>query len=125
MQVKAFHGHGHCTRASNGRRMLIIGRSASALTSSPPSAAQIIDGKKVSEQLRQEIAEEVKQLKASKGLTPGLAVVLVGTRKDSQAYVNSKKKACAEVGFESFGTDLEENASEDMVLKVTQSVIPP
>ena len=46
------------------------------------------------------------------------AVVLVGERKDSQTYVNSKKKGCAEVGFESFGTDLSENASEDMVLQV-------
>ena len=46
------------------------------------------------------------------------AVVLVGERKDSQTYVNSKKKGCAEVGFESFGTDLSENATEEMVLQV-------
>ena len=49
------------------------------------------------------------------------AVVLVGERKDSQTYVNSKKKGCAEVGFESFGTDLSDNASEEMVLEVGRS----
>lgn len=48
---------------------------------------------------------------------PGLAVVLVGARKDSETYVRNKKKACAEVGFESFGTDLPESASQDEVLK--------
>jgi len=52
---------------------------------------------------------------------PFAAVVLVGERKDSQTYVNSKKKGCAEVGFESFGTDLSENASEEMVLQVIRS----
>ena len=53
------------------------------------------------------------------------AVVLVGERKDSQAYVSSKKKGCAEVGFESFGTDLSENASEEMVLKVRMPLTCP
>lgn len=45
-------------------------------------------------------------------------MVLVGARKDSQAYVSSKKKGCAEVGFASFGTDLAEDATEEEVLKV-------
>jgi 5,10-methylene-tetrahydrofolate dehydrogenase/methenyl tetrahydrofolate cyclohydrolase len=49
-----------------------------------------------------------------------IAVVLVGERKDSQTYVASKKKGCAEVGFESFGTDLPETATEEMVLKVSE-----
>ena len=50
--------------------------------------------------------------------TPGLAVVLVGERKDSQTYVRSKKKACEEVGIKSFGVDLPDTATEDEVLKV-------
>ena len=50
--------------------------------------------------------------------TPGLAVVLVGERKDSQTYVRNKKKACEEVGIKSFGTDLPETATEEEVLQV-------
>ena len=49
---------------------------------------------------------------------PGLAVILVGSRKDSETYVRSKKKACAEVGITDFGTDLPEDASEEDVLAV-------
>ena len=51
-------------------------------------------------------------------LIPGLAVVLVGDRKDSETYVRSKKKACAEAGIESFGTDLPGDATEEEVLEV-------
>lgn len=50
--------------------------------------------------------------------TPGLAVVLVGTRKDSETYVRSKKKNSLEVGFQSFGSELPETATEEEVLKV-------
>lgn len=49
---------------------------------------------------------------------PGLAVVLVGARKDSETYVRNKKKACEEVGIKSFGATLPEDASEAEVLKV-------
>ena len=45
-------------------------------------------------------------------------MVLVGERKDSQTYVNAKKKACAEAGIDSFGTDLPGDATEEEVLKV-------
>jgi hypothetical protein len=47
-------------------------------------------------------------------------VVLVGTRKDSETYVRSKKKSSAEVGFQSFGTELPESVSEEDLLKVRQ-----
>ena len=50
--------------------------------------------------------------------SPGLAVVLVGARKDSETYVRNKKKACDEVGIKSFGTTLPEDATEAEVLKV-------
>lgn len=49
---------------------------------------------------------------------PGLAVVLVGSRKDSETYVRNKKKACEEVGIASFGETLSEDATEEEVLKV-------
>ncbi|MEQ6434263.1 bifunctional methylenetetrahydrofolate dehydrogenase/methenyltetrahydrofolate cyclohydrolase FolD [Comamonas sp. w2-DMI] len=62
--------------------------------------AQIIDGKSLSEQLRKEVATRAAALKA-KGITPGLAVILVGDNQASQVYVRNKVKACEDVGFHS------------------------
>ncbi len=62
--------------------------------------AKIIDGKAVSAKVRAEVAAETAQLK-EKGITPGLAVIIVGDDPASRVYVNNKKKACAEVGFQS------------------------
>ena len=57
---------------------------------------------------------------------PGLAVVLVGTRGDSETYVRSKRKACQEVGIASYDADLPVDVSEEEVLKVTaQSLCVP
>lgn len=47
---------------------------------------------------------------------PGLAVVIVGSRKDSQSYVSMKRKACAEVGIKSFDLDLPEDVSQDELI---------
>ena len=62
--------------------------------------AKIIDGKALSTQLRTEVAARAAALK-TKGITPGLAVVLVGDNQASQVYVRNKVKACEEVGFHS------------------------
>lgn len=62
--------------------------------------AQLIDGKALSEQLRKEVATRAAALKA-KGITPGLAVILVGDNQASQVYVRNKVKACEDVGFHS------------------------
>ena len=62
--------------------------------------AQLIDGKALSEQLRKEVATRAAALKA-KGITPGLALVLVGDNQASQVYVRNKVKACEDVGFHS------------------------
>lgn len=62
--------------------------------------AQLIDGKALSEQLRKEVATRAAALKA-KGITPGLAVVLVGDNQASQVYVRNKVKACEDAGFHS------------------------
>jgi len=59
----------------------------------------IIDGKKVSQDIRNEIREKTLRLKEEKGIVPGLAVVLVGDDPASQIYVRGKKNACREVGF--------------------------
>ena len=60
--------------------------------------ATIIDGKLVSKKVKDEVANEVLALK-EKGVTPGLAVIIVGDDPASRVYVNNKKKACAQVGF--------------------------
>ncbi len=61
--------------------------------------AQIIDGKAIAAAVRQEVADEVAALKAQTGMTPTLAVVLVGDNPASQTYVASKGKACIEAGM--------------------------
>lgn len=60
---------------------------------------KLIDGKAISAQIRQEIKENTRQYIAASGITPGLAVVLVGDNPASQVYVRNKKRACEEVGF--------------------------
>ena len=60
--------------------------------------AQIIDGKAVSKQVRERVADETRQLK-EKGIVPGLAVIIVGDDPASQVYVRNKERACEEVGF--------------------------
>ncbi|WP_195983419.1 bifunctional methylenetetrahydrofolate dehydrogenase/methenyltetrahydrofolate cyclohydrolase FolD [Clostridium sp. D33t1_170424_F3] len=62
--------------------------------------ANLIDGKAVSASVRAQVAQETKELIA-KGVTPGLAVVIVGDDPASRTYVNNKKKACAETGIHS------------------------
>ena len=60
---------------------------------------QIIDGKKVSAQVKQEVKNETELLKKEYSITPGLAVVIVGDDPASRVYVNNKKKACELVGL--------------------------
>jgi len=62
-------------------------------------AAELIDGKKLASETRAQIAAGVAALKAEKGVTPGLAVILVGDNPASVSYVTAKEKACAEAGM--------------------------
>ena len=55
---------------------------------------QIIDGKKVSAQVKEEVKRQTLELKETHKITPGLAVVIVGDDPASRVYVNNKKKAC-------------------------------
>ncbi|XP_076933909.1 bifunctional protein FolD 2-like [Bidens hawaiensis] len=81
--------------------------------------AHIIDGKLIAQTIRSEIASEVRVLVEKYGKAPGLAVVIVGTRKDSQSYVGMKRKACAEVGIKSIDIDLPEEVPEaELIAKV-------
>ena len=77
--------------------------------------ARILDGKAVGAVIRGEVAEEVARLRA-RGVTPGLAVVLVGEHPASQVYVRSKGKACEEAGMHSVTVRLPATASEAEVL---------
>ena len=61
--------------------------------------AELISGKTMSEEIRKEIGERVEKLRAERGVTPGLAVILVGNDPASEIYVNNKGKGCAEVGM--------------------------
>lgn len=63
----------------------------------PLMVGNVIDGKAVAARIRIELAAQVEALKRSHGRAPGLAVVIVGERKDSQTYVRMKRKACEEV----------------------------
>jgi len=77
---------------------------------------QILDGKQTSEQIRQEIAEQVTAIKAQGGKTPHLAAVLVGNDGASETYVANKVRDCEEVGFDSTVIRLPETVSEDELL---------
>ena len=79
--------------------------------------AQLIDGKLISGQIKQEAAVEAAELKAQ-GITPCLAVVLVGTDSASQVYVNNKKKACEAVGLRSVSYELAEETTEEELLQL-------
>lgn len=79
----------------------------------------IIDGKAISAQIRCEIKAEAEAL-ASKGVKPGLAVVLVGSDPASQIYVRNKQKACEEVGFYSDTYTLPEETTEKQLLELIE-----
>ena len=76
----------------------------------------ILDGKKTSSDLKDEIALAVKQLKSEGKKMPHLAAILVGTDGASMTYVNSKVKACERVGFNSTLIDLPEETTEEQLL---------
>jgi methylenetetrahydrofolate dehydrogenase (NADP+)/methenyltetrahydrofolate cyclohydrolase len=76
---------------------VFISKTLSQLT---PMTAQLIDGNALSRQLRADVATRVSALKA-KGVTPGLAVILVGENAASQVYVRNKVKACEDTGMHS------------------------
>jgi len=83
--------------------------------------AKLIDGKAISAALRSEIAAEVTELK-KKGITPGLAVILVGEDPASQTYVRNKQKACEEVGFHGEQINLPATTTQEELLAVVREL---
>lgn len=78
---------------------------------------QLIDGKAISSAIKQEIAQEVKDIIAAGGKTPHLAAILVGNDGGSETYVSHKVKACEEVGFKSTLIRLQADISEEELLR--------
>lgn len=79
-------------------------------------SGEIIDGVATAAQIRLELKEAVAKMQETLKVTPGLAVILVGERRDSASYVLSKKRACAEVGITSFGFDYPATVTQDELL---------
>ena len=79
-------------------------------------AAELIDGKKLAAETRAQIAAGVAALKSEKGVTPGLAVILVGDNPASVSYVTAKEKACVEAGMNSHEIRLSADISEKDLL---------
>ncbi len=80
--------------------------------------AVIIDGKSISEQIRQNLKEQTQSFIEKTGVIPGLAVVLVGDDSASKVYVNNKKKACEQIGFFSQSYELPESTQEAQLLEL-------
>ena len=81
----------------------------------------ILDGKKVSNDIKAEIAEQVKTMVAKDEKVPHLAAILVGTDGASMTYVNAKVKACEKIGFQSTLIDLPDHTSEvELLAKINE-----
>jgi|TARA_B110000908_G_scaffold81349_1_gene97533 methylenetetrahydrofolate dehydrogenase (NADP+)/methenyltetrahydrofolate cyclohydrolase len=82
----------------------------------------ILDGKKTSNDIKEEIAVEVNSIVSTGGKTPHLSAILVGSDGASETYVNAKVKACAKVGFQSTLIRLSEDVSEEDLLAEVKKI---
>ena len=82
----------------------------------------LIDGKKVSAEIRGRLEKETAELKTTTGRAPGLATVLVGEDPASAVYVRNKNKICHEVGFQSFGQNLSAETTEEELLDIIKKL---
>jgi methylenetetrahydrofolate dehydrogenase (NADP+)/methenyltetrahydrofolate cyclohydrolase len=85
-------------------------------------AAQIIDGKRIAQLVRAEVAQSVAVLTARGARVPGLAVVLVGQNPASAVYVRNKRRACEEVGLHSIAHDLPADTCEAALLQLVATL---
>ena len=83
--------------------------------------AQLIDGKKISNEIKDELKEEVAELK-EKGVSICLAVIQVGDDPASSVYVRNKKRACAYIGIESKAFELPENTTEEELVSLVEEL---
>lgn len=82
--------------------------------------AKLIDGKLISAQIRGELAEETKALIAETGVTPGLAVIIVGDNPASQVYVRNKRRACEELGYYSEAYELPTETTQEELMTLVR-----
>ena len=83
--------------------------------------AVLIDGKVISTKIKEELKQEVTEMKAQ-GITPCLAVILVGDDSASAIYVRNKKRACEYVGIESRSYELPEDTTQEELEKLVTSL---
>lgn len=83
-------------------------------------AATIIDGRAIAQSVRADVRRDTDRLKAAKGITPGLAFILVGEDPASQAYVRMKGKGCEEAGFYSVTERLAASITEEELLRLIE-----
>ena len=83
---------------------------------------QIIDGKKVSAEVKEKVRQQTLSLIEKHGVTPGLAVVIVGDDPASRVYVNSKKTACGLVGFRSEEYALPAETTQEELLELVNTL---
>jgi 5,10-methylene-tetrahydrofolate dehydrogenase/methenyl tetrahydrofolate cyclohydrolase len=84
--------------------------------------AKIIDGKAVAKAIQLRVKEESESLLAEKGISPGLATVLIGDDPASHTYVGMKQRMCAELGMVSVGQNLPADISQEEALKVVKEL---
>lgn len=84
--------------------------------------AKILDGKAVSQRVKNALKDETEKFIEKYGIKPGLAVVIVGDDPASRVYVNSKKKACAEIGYYSEEHALPESTTEGELLSLVEKL---
>ncbi len=109
--LSIFHLHNGISNNSISNRLSFndTKKKMSTTDTASTSTSKDIDGKAIAAQIRIELKTQVSGLTTP---TPGLAVILVGSRRDSQTYVRMKKKACEEVGIASFGFDYPDTVTE-------------
>ena len=79
-------------------------------------AAKLLEGKLFAAKIREEAGRRASELKEKTGVTPGLAVIIVGENPASQVYVRNKHKACTELGFHSESVELPEDTTREQLL---------
>lgn len=84
-------------------------------------SAVILDGKKVAQEIKEQVKSRVDEL-VKRGITPGLAVILVGDNPASQVYVRNKEKTCRKLGIFSLRYDLPEDTPEEELLKLIEEL---
>lgn len=83
---------------------------------------QILDGKKLSLEIKEEVKTKVAEYKATLGKVPGLSVIIVGTDPASQVYVRNKAKTCVEIGMNSEVIELPDTISQEELLEKIEAL---